>query len=42
MDTPGHCNFADEVSHSLAISDGVILLVDVVEGPSIHTVELLR
>jgi U5 small nuclear ribonucleoprotein component len=32
MDTPGHTNFSDEVSHAMAISDGCVLVVDVVEG----------
>jgi U5 small nuclear ribonucleoprotein component len=32
MDTPGHVNFADEVASSLRLSDGVVIVVDVVEG----------
>lgn len=34
MDTPGHCNFSDEISCSTRISDGAILLVDAIEGVS--------
>lgn len=36
MDTPGHLDFSDEVSCALAISDGVVLVVDVVEGLGLH------
>ena len=32
IDTPGHCNFAGEVSASLRVVDGVVLFVDVAEG----------
>ena len=32
MDTPGHVNFSDEVTASMRLSDGVLLVVDAVEG----------
>jgi U5 small nuclear ribonucleoprotein component len=32
IDTPGHPNFQDEVSCGLRMSDGVILMVDIIEG----------
>lgn len=32
IDTPGHTNFHDEVAASMRLSDGVLLVVDVVEG----------
>ncbi len=35
IDTPGHVNFIDEVSSSARLTDGVVLVVDVVEGVSV-------
>lgn len=37
IDTPGHANFADEVAASLRLVDGVVLVVDVVEGVQVQT-----
>lgn len=37
LDTPGHVNFHDETVASLAMSDGALLCVDVVEGVCMHT-----
>lgn len=37
IDTPGHVNFADEVAASLRAVDGVVLVVDVVEGVQAST-----
>jgi U5 small nuclear ribonucleoprotein component len=34
MDTPGHVNFVDEVASCMRLSDGIVLVVDVVEGVS--------
>lgn len=42
VDTPGHPNFSGEVSAGLRISDGVILVVDAVEGVQLNTRRLLR
>lgn len=42
MDTPGHVNFSDEVTASLRLSDGAVLVVDVVEGSMINTERLLK
>ena len=42
LDTPGHVNFADEVAASLRLVDGVILVVDVVEGVQINTQQIIR
>ncbi|KAF2442017.1 116 kda u5 small nuclear ribonucleoprotein-like protein component [Karstenula rhodostoma CBS 690.94] len=37
IDTPGHVNFADEVAASMRLVDGVVLVVDVVEGVQVTT-----
>lgn len=37
IDTPGHVNFADEVAASIRLADGVVLVVDVVEGVQTQT-----
>lgn len=42
MDTPGHPNFSDEVTAGLRISDGVLLVVDIIEGVMINTDLLIR
>ena len=42
MDTPGHVNFVDEVAASLRLVDGVVLVVDVVEGVQINTEQIIR
>lgn len=32
IDTPGHVNFVDEVASTMRLVDGVLLVVDAVEG----------
>ncbi len=37
VDTPGHVNFVDEVASAIRLVDGVLLVVDVVEGVTIYS-----
>ena len=37
VDTPGHADFGGEVERALSMVDGVLLLVDAVEGPMPQT-----
>lgn len=34
IDTPGHVNFLDEVAAAIRLVDGILLVVDVLEGVS--------
>lgn len=42
MDTPGHVNFSDEVTAALRLSDGILLVVDAVDGILMNTERLLQ
>lgn len=42
IDTPGHVNFADEIAASLRLVDGVILVVDVIEGVQKQTEMVIK
>ena len=42
LDTPGHVNLVDEVAASLRLVDGVVLVVDVVEGVQINTEQIIK
>lgn len=35
VDTPGHVNFVDEAAAAMRLTDGIVLVVDVVEGVSV-------
>ena len=37
IDTPGHSNFFDEVQSTFRVADGVIIVIDVLEGITLHT-----
>src|SRR4029079_13462916 len=42
VDTPGHADFGGEVERTLAMVDGIVLLVDASEGPLPQTRFVLR
>lgn len=42
IDTPGHVNFSDEVAASLRLADGVVLVVDVIEGVQVTTEQAIK
>src|SRR3954463_1005684 len=42
LDTPGHADFSGEVERVLTMVDGVLLIVDAVEGPMPQTRFVLR
>jgi len=42
MDTPGHPNFSDEVTAALRICDGMLLVVDCIEGITFANERLIK
>ncbi len=42
IDTPGHVNFVDEVAASSRLVDGVVLIIDVVEGVQANTEQIIK
>mmetsp|Transcript_33055 Transcript_33055/g.71948 ORF Transcript_33055/g.71948 Transcript_33055/m.71948 type:complete len:985 (-) Transcript_33055:71-3025(-) len=42
VDTPGHCNFQDEVIAGMALADGIVLFVDAIVGLTSHIERMLR
>ena len=42
LDTPGHVNFNDEVTAALRLADGLLLVVDAVEGMMVVTERVIK
>ena len=42
VDTPGHVNFVDEAAAAMRLVDGVVIVVDVIEGVMVNTECLIR
>jgi U5 small nuclear ribonucleoprotein component len=42
LDTPGHPNFNDEVTAAFRLCDGIILVVDAIEGIQFHTEKIIE
>lgn len=42
IDTPGHVNFCDEVASSMRLVDGVVLVVDIVEGVQVGAEQAIK
>ena len=42
IDTPGHVNFTDEASAAMRLADGVVVVIDVLEGVMLNTERLIR
>ncbi|KAJ1968987.1 hypothetical protein IWQ62_000910 [Dispira parvispora] len=42
MDTPGHVDFIDELAAACRLADGLVLVVDVVEGVMVNTERIIR
>jgi U5 small nuclear ribonucleoprotein component len=41
-DTPGHPGFSDEVTAGMRLSDGLLLVVDVIEGVGVYVERLIK
>jgi Predicted membrane GTPase involved in stress response len=42
VDTPGHADFSGEVERALSMVDGVLLIIDAVDGPMPQTRFVLK
>ena len=42
IDTPGHPNFSDEVTTGMRLADGMLLVIDCIEGVTFQTERLIK
>ena len=42
IDTPGHPNFSDEVTPGIRLADGMLLVIDCIEGVTFYTERLIK
>lgn len=42
IDTPGHPNFSDEVTTGIRLADGMLLVIDCIEGVTFQTERLIK
>ncbi|KAI9313428.1 P-loop containing nucleoside triphosphate hydrolase protein [Dichotomocladium elegans] len=42
LDTPGHTNFIDEMAAATRLADGVVIVVDVIEGVMVNTEQVIK
>ena len=42
IDCPGHVNFSDEATAGLQVADGAVIVVDALEGVTMHTETLIK
>lgn len=42
IDSPGHVDFSIEVSSAVSLSDGAVIMIDVIEGVSPQTTTVLK
>ena len=42
IDSPGHVDFSIEVSSAVSLSDGALIMIDVIEGVSPQTTTVIK
>jgi 116 kDa U5 small nuclear ribonucleoprotein component len=42
IDTPGHPNFSDEVTTGIRLADGMLLVIDCIEGVTFQTERMIK